>query len=177
MRRTKEILTAVGTLACAVGIGFVMQSGNLSFIEAIESLAVQAGMQVPQQSPEEIQKAKKQKDLHALLEETTLWFEGQLRDPSNGEALRYMHERGVSDELMASFRVGYAPADRSALYNYLKGKEYTEQQMVDAGVIRRSTKGGPPYAFFRERIMFPVMDRRGRVVAFGGRGVRPVRWS
>jgi len=150
-------------------IGFVMQSDNLTFIEAIEALAGEAGMQVPQQTPQEIQRAKKQKDLYTLLEDATKWFEAQLRDPKNREALDYMRERGVSDDLMAQFRIGFAPENRGALWQHLKGLEYKDQEMVDAGVVRYSKHGGDPYSFFRERIMFPVTDRRGRIVAFGGR--------
>lgn len=150
-------------------IGFVMQHDNLTFIEALELLAAEAGMQVPRQSPQEVEKAKQQKDLYALLEEAARWFEQKLRESANRDALGYMRDRGVSDQLMAQFRVGYAPADGQALWKHLKDLGYTDQQMADAGVVRPSARGGSPYAFFRERIIFPVADRRGRVVAFGGR--------
>jgi len=150
-------------------IGFMMQHSNLSFIEAVEMLAAEAGMQVPDQSPEEIETAKKQKDLYALLEDACKWFERQLREPKNREALAYMHERGVTDELMAAFRIGFAPADGQALWKFLKEQGYTDKQMEEAAVVRPSTRGGSPYSFFRERVIFPVADRRGRVVAFGGR--------
>ncbi len=165
----KQFYHCFGCGAHGDAINFVMQHDNISFIDALELLAAEAGMQVPKQSPQEVEKAQKQKDLYALLEDTTKWFEAQLRDGKNREALAYMHERGVDDDLMAQFRVGYAPGDGQALWQHLKQAGYTEQQMVDAGVVRRSTRGTNPYAFFRERIMFPVSDRRGRVVAFGGR--------
>lgn len=150
-------------------IGFSMQHDNLSFIEAVEALAQEAGMQVPQASPQAIQQAKKEKGLHALMEDATRWMENQLRSPENSGAYRYIIERGIPEELLRSFRVGYAPADRQALRLYLKSQDYTDAQMIEAGVLRPAGKSGEPYAFFRERIMFPVMDRRGRVVAFGGR--------
>lgn len=150
-------------------VGFVMQSTNLSFIEAVEALAQEAGMQVPQATPQAREQAKKEKGLHALMEEATRWMEDQLRDPSNKEAYRYITERGMPESLLRSFRVGYAPADRQALRHYLKSQDYTDKQMIEAGVLRPAGKAGEPYAFFRERIMFPVMDRRGRVVAYGGR--------
>lgn len=165
----KQFYHCFGCGAHGDAIGFIMQHDNLSFIDALEGLAAEAGMQVPKQSPEEVEKAKRQKDLHALLEETTKWFEAQLCAPKNSEALNYMLERGVKDELLSAFRIGYAPGDGQALTAFLKEQGYTEQQMVDAGVVRRSNRGGSPYAFFRERIIFPVTDRRGRVVAFGGR--------
>lgn len=150
-------------------IGFVMQHDNVTFIEAIEMLAAEAGMQVPEQSPQEIAQAKKQKDLYGLLDDTAKWFEAQLRSPKNSEALAYMHERGVPDPLMEQFRIGYAPGDGQALWQHLKTLDYTDQQMIEAGVVRASKRGTEPYSFFRERIMFPVTDRRGRIVAFGGR--------
>ncbi len=165
----KQFYHCFGCGAHGDAIGFVMQQGNLSFIDAIETLAAEAGMQVPEQTPQEIEKAKKQKDLYALLEDATAFFVATLHDSKYREAKQYLVERGVSEDLMGAFRVGYAPENGQALWKYLKGKDYTDQQMVDAGVVRHSTRGGDPYSFFRERIMFPVADRRGRVVAFGGR--------
>lgn len=150
-------------------VGFVMQYDNLSFPEAVEQLAALAGMSVPDQSPQEIEKAKQQKDLYSLLEDVTKWFGAQLYDPQNRVPLDYMRERGVSDRLLQAFRVGFAPADGDALFKYLKGLGYNSEQMIEAGVVRAPTRGGAPYSFFRDRIIFPVADRRGRVVAFGGR--------
>ncbi|NCO02924.1 MAG: DNA primase [Alphaproteobacteria bacterium] len=150
-------------------IGFSMQHDNLSFIEAVEVLAQEAGMQVPEQTPQAREQAKKEKGLHALMEDATRWMEAQLRAPENAQAYRYIVERGLPDELLSAFRVGYAPAERQALRNFLKSQDYTDKQMIEAGVLRPAGQNGEPYAFFRERIMFPVMDRRGRVIAFGGR--------
>ncbi|MCI5061054.1 MAG: DNA primase [Alphaproteobacteria bacterium] len=150
-------------------IGFAMQHGNLSFIEAVETLAPEAGMQVPQQSPQDIAKAKKEKSLYSLMEEATSWMEQQLRDPANTHAYRYILERGNSEEDLRNFRIGYAPPDRHILRKFLSAQGYKDAQMIEAGVLRPGKQGRDPYAFFRERIMFPVMDRRGRVVAFGGR--------
>ncbi len=150
-------------------IGFVMQYDNLSFPDAVEMLAAEAGMQVPKQSPEEIKKAKQAKDLYALVEDAAKFFEEQLRHSANKNALDYMTGRGVNEESLSAFRIGYAPADGQALRKYLLVRDYTDAQMIEAGVTRASERGGEPYAFFRERIMFPVPDRRGRVVAFGGR--------
>lgn len=150
-------------------VGFVMQHDNLSFIEAIEMLAAEAGLEVPQQSPQEIEKAKQEKSLYTLMEDATKWMEAQLREPANESAYRYITERGISEDQLSAFRIGYAPADRQAMRNFLKAQGYSDAQMIEAGVLRPAGKSGEPYAFFRERIMFPVPDRRGRVVAFGGR--------
>lgn len=160
-------------------VGFVMRHDNLSFIEAIEQLATKAGMQVPRQSFQDVEQAKKDKSLYALCDDATKYFEAQLRLPANSEILEYMRKRNLGDETMASFRIGYAPADEQALRKHLQGLEYTDAQMLEAGVIRASSKGGQPYSFFRDRVIFPVMDVRGRVVAFGGRvlpeHIRPLR--
>ncbi len=165
----KQFYHCFGCGAHGDAIGFAMSHDNLSFIEAIESLASEAGMEVPQQSPQEIAKAKEEKSLYSLLEDATRWMEAQLRDPSNKQAYRYITERGNTEEQLNSFRVGYAPADGQAVRKAMQALEYTDAQMIEAGVLRAGKQGRDPYAFFRERIMFPVPDRRGRVVAFGGR--------
>lgn len=150
-------------------VGFTMRHDNLSFIEAVEALAAQAGMQVPKASPQEVERSKREKDLYAMLEDVTAWFEAALRDPANAEALRYLKERGMAEDLMSAFRIGYSPADGSALPRFLKQQGYTEAQMIEAGIVRTSKRDGQAFSFFRDRIMFPVADKRGRVVAFGGR--------
>lgn len=150
-------------------IGFTMQHENLSFIEAVSQLATEAGMEMPKATPEEVKRAKEEKSLYSLLEDATKWMEAQLRDPANQEAYRYITERGNDEDTLYKFRVGFAPDDRQAVRTYLKTLDYTDKQMIDAGVLRPGNNGGEPYAFFRGRIMFPVPDRRGRVVAFGGR--------
>lgn len=150
-------------------VGFLMQHDNLSFIEAVESLATQAGMNVPKATPQDIEKSKKEKSLYTLLDDAAKWMEEQLRRPEHRAAYDYIIQRGVSEELLSSFRIGYAPSDGQGIRAHLKTLGYTDAQMIEAGVTRASDKGREPYAFFRERVMFPVPDRRGRVVAFGGR--------
>ncbi len=153
-------------------VGFVMRHDNRSFIEAVEMLAAEAGLQVPQQTPQDVAKAKKQKSLYSLLEEATAYFIDILHNQKQGEEIRrYLQERGVSAESIDAFRIGYAPADRQALRTHLKAQGYDDAMMIEAGLLKRSEKGGQPYVFFRDRVMFPVSDRRGRVVAFGGRAL------
>jgi DNA primase len=150
-------------------VGFVMQHDNMSFIDAVKMLAAQAGMQVPEQSPQEVEKARREKDIYSLMDAATNFFAAELHKPAQREAKKYLLDRGMSEDMMTSFRIGFAPADGQALRRHLKAKEYTEAQMIEAGVLRKSDRGGDAYSFFRERIIFPVADRRGRVVAFGGR--------
>ena len=165
----KQFYHCFGCGAHGDAIGFAMTHDNLSFIEAIEALAGEAGMEVPQQSPQEIAKAKEEKSLYSLMEDATRWMEAQLRDPSNITAYRYITERGNTDEQLSGFRVGYAPADGQAVRKAMLALDYTDAQMIECGVLRAGKDGREPYAFFRERIMFPVPDRRGRIVAYGGR--------
>jgi DNA primase len=165
----KQFFHCFGCGAHGDVIGFAMRNDNLSFIEAVESLAALAGMQVPQQTPQDIARAKLEKDLYSLLDDTSKWFESRLRDPAHADALTYMKERGVSEEMLTSFRIGFSPQDGQALPRFLKGQGYSEAQMVEAGVARLSNRDGQAFSFFRDRVMFPVPDRRGRVVAFGGR--------
>ncbi len=150
-------------------IGFMMQHDNLSFIEAVESLAALAGMQVPKASSEDREKSDREKSLYALMDETARFMQRCLHEPAGREALRYIRDRGVSVETIAAFRVGYAPEDGRSLRSFLLAKGFTDNQMIEAGVFRPSKHGGEPFFFFRERIIFPVPDRRGRIVAFGGR--------
>lgn len=150
--------------------GFVMQHDNLSFPEAQELLAAQAGMEVPRHSHQDKEHFQKQKDLYSLCDETAKWFEAQLYDGKNRDVLNYIKERGLSDDTLNAFRIGYAPNDDQALRNHLSKQGYNDSQMIEAGVLKKSTQAGrPPYAFFRDRVIFPVADGRGRVVAFGGR--------
>lgn len=150
-------------------LGFVTRHDNLSFIEAVEALAAQAGMPMPKPSREDQEQSKRDKTLYTLCEDAAQWFEDQLASPSNREVLEYCRKRGLSDDTISSFRMGYAPSNDQALRSYLASKGYKDALMIEAGVIKPSTKGGEPYAFFRDRVIFPVADGRGRIVAFGGR--------
>lgn len=150
-------------------IGFTMQHDNLSFVEAVEALAAQAGLQMPKPDPAFIEKEKKAKDLYDVVEAVCAWFQTQLVNGAHHDILEYVIGRGISQESIAAFRIGYAPNDGDALRQHMIGLGYNDKDMIEAGVLRASTKGGNPYSFFRDRVMFPVSDRRGRIVAFGGR--------
>lgn len=149
-------------------IGWTMEYENRSFPEAIEQLAAQAGLEMPRQNPQDIQKAKEQKNLYQLMNDAASFLEDELRNIKHKTAYDYILSRGLSEETLSSFRVGFASEDRSALYNHLKNQGYDDKQMIETGLIRKD-KNGNPYSFFRDRIMFPVSDKRGRIVAFGGR--------
>jgi DNA primase len=150
-------------------VGFVMRHDNLSFPEAVEFLASAAGLQVPETTAEDRQKAEKQKTLYDLVERACKWFEAQLHEPGGRAARGYLVGRGLTEEATARFRLGFAPNDRHGLVRALKAEGFPEDDMIAAGLARRPEDGGAVYSFFRNRVMFPVADRRGRIVAFGGR--------
>lgn len=165
----KQFYHCFGCGAHGSVIDYVMRHDNLSFPESVEAIAMTVGMQVPKSAPEDIEKAKKEKSLYSLMDDAAKWMEDQFRLPANKIAYQYMKERGVPDDVLSSFRVGYAPEDRQMIRKHLSGLGYTDAQMIEVGIIKVSEKSKEPYAFFRERVMFPVPDRRGRIVAFGGR--------
>lgn len=166
---TKGFFHCFGCGAHGDVIGFVMRYDRLGFVETIESLAQQAGLEVPRLSREEVEKASKQKTLHQLCEAACAFFEQHLRQKSGRAAYEYLKGRALSDDAMARFRLGYAPAEGGLLVTHLKQQGYELAQMMEVGLVRKSEQRGDHYSFFRDRVMFPVTDRRGRVVAFGGR--------
>lgn len=150
-------------------IGFVMRHDNLSFMEAVEHLAAEAGMQVPQATPQERQQYERQKSLYDLVEQATRYYERELYNPGGRAALDYLRRRGLNDEAIARFRLGYAPQDGAPLRSLLSEAGYSEADMVEVGLFKRPEAGRAIRNFFWNRVMFPVTDRRGQVVAFGGR--------
>lgn len=165
----KQFYHCFGCGAHGDAVGFVMQHDNLSFPEAVEALATQAGMEVPKQSFADREYSKKEKSLYALCDEAAKWFEAQLHDPKNREVYGYIAGRGLTEDTLNAFRLGYAPSDDQALRKILLAQGYTDAQMIEAGILKASTSGRDPYSFFRDRLIFPVADARGRIVAFGGR--------
>ncbi|WP_029011167.1 DNA primase [Azospirillum halopraeferens] len=150
-------------------IGFTMRYDNLAFPEAVESLASLAGLVVPQPTEEERRRYERRKTLHDVMEQACRWFERQLREPAGRAGLSYLQGRGLDADTIARFRLGFAPADGSALRTHLLRERCDEEDLVTVGLLRRPDDGRAPYSFFRNRVMFPVTDRRGQVIAFGGR--------
>ena len=150
-------------------IGFVMQHDNLAFPDAVEMLATEAGLQMPKPDPQAAKQAERQKDLYDLMDAATKLMQAELSKPENKDIQEYLDSRGLGGDTQENFRIGYAPADGQTLRKALSLQGYKDEMMLEAGILKKSTKGGDPYVFFRDRVMFPVADRRGRVVAFGGR--------
>lgn len=148
---------------------FVMQTEGLSFPEAVERLAAEAGMEVPVASPEARTAARERDRLGDALNRTCEYFEKSLRMPEGKVGLDYLVGRGLDDATIATFRLGYAPPQRGALTAALARADVTEKDMVEAGIAKAGDNGGPIYEYMRGRVTFPITDRRGRIIGFGGR--------
>ncbi len=150
-------------------IGFTMDYEHLGYREAIEKLAGMAGLSVPKLTHAEVEKERRAQSLNDVMEAVTGWFEEQLENTSEGElARRYLLERGLSAETIAKFRIGYAPENRDALMKAMATRGITQAQLIETGMLI-SVEGRTPYSRFRRRLMFPIRDRKSRVIAFGGR--------
>jgi DNA primase len=146
-------------------ITFTMQMDRLSFPDAIEKLAGEAGMPVPTLSPQDRQQAAAEARGYDALNATRDFFRNALR----GTPLQYLRDRGLDDETIERFQIGYAPAESQALITNLRGQGFADDLLIQFGIAKKSERDGSVYSFFRDRVMFPVTDRHGRTVAFGGR--------
>ncbi|MFN7634621.1 MAG: DNA primase, partial [Acetobacteraceae bacterium] len=149
-------------------ITFVMQTEGASFIEAVERLAAEAGLDVPKQSPREAERERARQDLHEVAAAAAMSYTRRLRTPDGADALAYLRRRGVSEASIARFGLGWSGDGRGGLVAELAGQGIAPEQMEQAGLLRRRDDGSLAEAFFN-RVMFPIRDRRGRVIAFGGR--------
>ena len=152
-------------------IGFVMRDEGLSFPEAVERLAGDAGLALPARDPRAEAREKQRLSLFEVVEAAAKWFEAELAGPRGAQARRYLEGRGVDEATRATFRLGYAPDSRTALRSKLEKDGVTQAMLLDAGLVIAPDDGRAPYDRFRGRLIFPIWDRRGRVVAFGGRAL------
>ncbi|MDR1476687.1 MAG: DNA primase, partial [Rickettsiales bacterium] len=149
-------------------IGFTMQFLHMTFIEAVEKLAAEAGLEMPQSTPEQRDRDRQSHDMHEILALACAFYRQELYADSGKVALAYLRKRGLSDEIISGFRLGYAPAG-NRLLKFLENKHVPPARLLDAGLARKSDRDGSIYDYFRDRVLFPITDSRGRVVAFGGR--------
>jgi DNA primase len=154
-------------------ISFLQETERLSFREAIEKLAAEAGVALPSPDPREAENEQRRLGLGEWLEEAAKWFETQLRRPQGDGARTYLDKRGLPEGERGRFRLGYAPSGRTALKDHLIAKGAQPKALVEAGLLIQPEDGGAPYDRFRDRIMFPITDARGRVISFGGRALDP----
>lgn len=150
-------------------ITFVMETEGLAFPEAVERLAAQAGLEVPKPTVEDRQRAEQAKTLGGVVEAACVWYQQNLASADGAGARAYLTQRGLRSKTIANFRIGYAPARRGALLSALRQQGFETQLLVDAGLLKQAENGDGLYDYFRDRVMFPITDRTGRVIAFGGR--------
>ncbi len=152
---------------------FVMATDGLSFPEAVERLAGEAGLELPKSTPESIAREEKRAGLVEVLEMAAAFFEHSLAGRDGTRARAYLAGRDLGPELQREFRLGYAPAERFALRDHLAGKGASLETMIEAGLLVHGEGIAVPYDRFRDRVMFPIADRSGRIIAFGGRALDP----
>ena len=150
-------------------IGFLMNYDRMSFPEAVRELAAKAGMDVPEEAQQDSEAVSRNDALLELLNKADQYYRRQLREHSEAKrATGYLKGRGLSGEIAADFGIGFAPAGWDNLIKAIGQDEKTREDMVTAGLAVRKDSGGY-YDRFRERVMFPIHDYRGRIVGFGGR--------
>ncbi|CAN5126925.1 DNA primase [soil metagenome] len=151
---------------------FLVEKEGVSFPEAVERLAQEAGLAMPQMSEEAQQREAVRSSLYEVMEFASAFFEAELHTARGARARSYLADRGLDGAIQKAFRIGFAPDDKSALRNNLTAKAVSLEQMVEAGLVIPADET-KPVAFdrFRDRIMFPIRDGRGRVIAFGGRAL------
>jgi DNA primase len=154
-------------------ISFVRETENVSFVEAIEILAREVGLQMPAPDPKAQQKADRRSQLADVMEQAVQFYRLQLKTAQGADARDYLARRGLSPEAQDRWEIGFAPDGWQALWDHLRGQPVAEELILGAGLAKASTKGKQPYDVFRNRIMFPIRDARGRAIAFGGRAMDP----
>jgi DNA primase len=151
-------------------VGFVMKTEGLSFPESVEKLAREVGLPVPRATPAEREHAERASSLQEVVELAVRWFHKQLRLPVGRQGLDYLRGRGLTEETIDDFRLGFAPDSRDGLIAALKRENVPIDKIVEVGLaIRPEDAGREVYDRFRGRVIFPINDRRGRAIAFGGR--------
>ena len=150
---------------------FVMATEGLTFPEAVERLAGEAGIEPPKSTPEAVARDQQRAGLMDVLELAAQFFERSLGDKPGIRARAYLAGRGLGPDMQREFRIGYAPAERFALRDHLAAKGALAETMMEAGLLNHGEGIAVPYDKFRDRVMFPIADRSGRIIAFGGRAL------
>jgi DNA primase len=154
-------------------ISFVRDTENVGFMEAVEILAGEAGLPMPAHDPKAKEKSDRRTELTEVMEEAVKFFRLQLGTGPARSAREYLVRRGLGNATLDHFEVGFAPDAWQGIWDHLTGKGISEDQILATGLAKPSQKGGKPYDTFRNRIMYPIRDPRGRCIAFGGRAMDP----
>ena len=152
-------------------ISFVKETENVNFIEAVEILAKEAGLQMPQQDPLAKEKSSYRDELFKIMELSVRFYQRSLSSAKGERAREYIKSRQLTSKIIDDFELGFAANNRTDLFDYLSDKNFSEQHIIDTGMCLRPDDGGTVYDRFRDRIMYPIRDSRGRCIAFGGRAM------
>jgi DNA primase len=152
---------------------FLTEKAGMSFPEAVEKLAALAGVPMPARDERDEERQEARRTLFDVMELATQYFEAALTHNIGARARGYLNERAVSAQAQARFRIGYAPDSRNGLKEHLAANGVSAQEMLDAGLVVQRDDDPLPFDRFRNRVMFPIADFRGRVIAFGGRALSP----
>ena len=152
-------------------ISFLMETEGVGFTEAVERLASMAGMALPAATPDAARHEQRRKTLYDVMELSAKFFADTLASRTGAKARGYLGDRAISPATQLQFRLGYAPAERFALKEHLGAQGIPTEDMVEAGLLVAGDDIPVPYDRFRDRVMFPISDVRGRVIAFGGRAL------
>jgi DNA primase len=150
-------------------ISFVMQTEGAGFMEAVERLAAEASLEVPKPTPEAAEAERKRHDLASVLEAAQTSYHRRLFLPEGRHGLEYLLSRGLSEQTIRRFGLGWSGEGRGAIAADLARDGITQDQLVESGLMRRDDETGRVFELFFNRVMFPIRDRRGRVISFGGR--------
>ncbi len=155
-------------------IMFLMETERLEFMDAVERLAAEAGMEIPKATAHEAERYDRLARLKQACAVAAEFFEDRLASACGTEARGYLLDRrGLDPTAWKRWQLGYAMDDWRALYTHLRSGGFSEDEIIGAGLAKRSDKGGEPYDVFRNRIIFPIADARGDIIAFGGRALDP----
>lgn len=150
---------------------FLMETEGVPFVEAVERCASMAGVPIPAATPDAARHEQRRRTLHDLMELAAKFFADTLASRHGAKARGYLGDRGITPQTQLQFRMGYAPGERFALKEYLGAQGIPVNDMVEAGLLIGGEDIPVPYDRFRDRVMFPITDHRGRVIAFGGRAL------
>ena len=150
---------------------FLMKTQGLSFPEAVEKLAAEAGLEMPRQSPEMVEQEQSRDRLIDLMETACRFFQHALTQAPGRIAANYIEGRGLDRDTVSAFRLGYAPNSKTALKSHLRDKGFSEDEMARTGMVIHGPDIPVSYDRFRHRVIFPILDLKGRVIAFGGRAL------
>ena len=151
---------------------YLVEKEGVPFPEAVAQLAQEAGLPMPAYSETDAKREETRASLYEIMEISAKFYQAELQTARGAKARGYLSDRGLGPAIQQQFGLGYAPDDRSALRNHLAEKRILPEQMIEAGLLVSGDDIPVAYDRFRDRVMFPIRDGRGRVIAFGGRALR-----